>query len=91
VENAAIDSLRGTGLDTGSSPTTNTDTNATTRPNPAYGVAGSVIRSDTQVRSLPLSADDERRLDKIRREYRQGWMQAFGDVGFLLEILERLL
>jgi hypothetical protein len=40
--------------------------------------------------SSPLSADDERRLARIRKDRANRFMVAVTDVDFLLEILERL-
>lgn len=44
----------------------------------------------TQDRSSPLSADEEQKLARIRKDRANRFMVSVTDVDFLLEILERL-
>lgn len=56
------------------------------------GVVDPVTGKDcTSAPSSPLSADDERRLARIRKDRANRFMVAVTDVDFLLEILERLM
>jgi len=55
------------------------------------GAAPSATSAETTpARSSRLSADEEMKLAKIRRNRQQGWMPTFEEFDFLLEILERI-
>jgi hypothetical protein len=85
-----IDSLRGMELSMGNCPTDSTELAGRIRKMEPSGPAENATASATPARSSPLSADEEQRLYRIRKDRANRFMVAVTDVDFLLEVIERL-
>lgn len=92
MANDATPSPHSTDSATGNSPTSQAaDVPAVIPQKIRCGVVDPVTGTNsTSGPSSPLSADDERRLARIRKDQANRFMVSAPDVDFLLEILERL-
>lgn len=68
MESDATVSPVGMGWNTASSPTTHMEPDATTPPAESSGVAANATKDATQDRNSPLSADEEQKLARIRKD-----------------------